>query len=126
MSSGGGGGSGFASACLSSGFGGSGSGGGGGGSAAAFGVGTLVADMKTDDIFKGFPGSLFVVLLGVTFLFHLYLHYSVLGTIYGAIASLIFGFIWLSASVSSLLLGAALATEWAHAWGEDEPQEAGA
>ncbi|HUQ54063.1 SLC13 family permease [Lentzea sp.] len=37
--------------------------------AAAFGVGTLVADMKTDDIFKGFPGSLFVVLVGVTFLF---------------------------------------------------------
>ena len=27
--------------------------------AAAFGVGTLVADMKADDIFKGFPGSLF-------------------------------------------------------------------
>ncbi|MFI6096299.1 SLC13 family permease [Lentzea sp. NPDC051213] len=37
--------------------------------AAAFGVGTLVADMKTDEIFKGFPGSLFVVLVGVTFLF---------------------------------------------------------
>ncbi|SDG56158.1 Di-and tricarboxylate transporter [Lentzea fradiae] len=37
--------------------------------AAAFGVGTLVADMETDDIFKGFPGSLFVVLVGVTFLF---------------------------------------------------------
>jgi di/tricarboxylate transporter len=37
--------------------------------AAAFGVGTLGADMKTDDIFKGFPGSLFVVLVGVTFLF---------------------------------------------------------
>lgn len=61
-----------------------------------------------------------VAFLGVTFLFQLYLHYSVLGTIYGALASLIFGFIWLSASVSSLLLGAALATEWAHAWGEDE------
>ncbi|WP_434443671.1 SLC13 family permease [Lentzea sp. E54] len=37
--------------------------------AAAFGVGTLVADMETDDIFDGFPGSLFVVLVGVTFLF---------------------------------------------------------
>ncbi|SDJ05564.1 Di-and tricarboxylate transporter [Lentzea albidocapillata subsp. violacea] len=37
--------------------------------AAAFGVGTLVADMKTDDIFEGFPASLFVVLVGVTFLF---------------------------------------------------------
>ena len=37
--------------------------------AAAFGVGTLVANMETDDIFEGFPGSLFVVLVGVTFLF---------------------------------------------------------
>jgi di/tricarboxylate transporter len=37
--------------------------------AAAFGVGTLVADLETDDIFEGFPGSLFVVLVGVTFLF---------------------------------------------------------
>lgn len=36
---------------------------------AAFGVGTLVADMSTDAIFKGFPSSLFVVLVGVTFLF---------------------------------------------------------
>ncbi|MBY9065547.1 YihY/virulence factor BrkB family protein [Hyphomonas sp. WL0036] len=62
--------------------------------------------------------------LGVTFLFQLYLHYSVLGTIYGALASVIFGFIWLSASVSSLLLGAALATEWAHAWGEDDEEVA--
>lgn len=57
--------------------------------------------------------------LGVTFLFQLYLQYSALGTIYGALASLILGFIWLSASVSSLLLGAALAREWAQAWGED-------
>jgi membrane protein len=65
-----------------------------------------------------------VAFLGVTFVFQLYLQYSVMGTIYGALASLIFGFIWLSASVSSLLLGAALATEWAHAWGEDEPQGA--
>jgi membrane protein len=61
-----------------------------------------------------------VAFLGVTFLFQLYLQYSVLSTIYGALASVIFGFIWLSTSVSSLLLGAALATEWAHAWGEDE------
>src|SRR5690349_24958342 len=37
--------------------------------AAAFGVRTLDADMETDDIFSGFPGSLFVVLVGVTFLF---------------------------------------------------------
>lgn len=65
-------------------------------------------------------GAAAVAFLGVTFLFQLYLHYSVMSTIYGALASLILGFIWLSASVSSLLLGAALATEWAHAWGEDE------
>ena len=69
-------------------------------------------------------GAAAVAFLGVTFVFQLYLQYSVLGTIYGAIASLIFGFIWLSASVSSLLLGAALATEWAHAWGDDEPGSA--
>jgi membrane protein len=55
----------------------------------------------------------------VTFLFQLYLNYSVLGTLYGALASLILGFIWLSASVMSLLLGAALAAEWSQAWGED-------
>lgn len=71
-------------------------------------------------------GAAAVAFLGVTFVFQLYLQYSVMGTIYGAIASLIFGFIWLSASVSSLLLGAALATEWAHAWGEDEPTGANA
>lgn len=57
-----------------------------------------------------------------TFLFQLYLNYSVLGTIYGALASAILGFIWLSASVNSLLLGAALAVEWSQAWGEDAPE----
>jgi membrane protein len=51
--------------------------------------------------------------------FQLYLNYSVLGTLYGALASLILGFVWLSASVMSLLLGAALAAEWSQAWGED-------
>ncbi len=55
----------------------------------------------------------------VTFLFQLYLNYSVLGTLYGALASVILGFVWLSVSVMSLLLGAALATEWAQAWGEE-------
>lgn len=60
-----------------------------------------------------------VAFIFVTFLFQLYLNYSVLGTLYGALASLILGFIWLSASVMSLLLGAALATEWAQAWGEE-------
>ncbi|AXK31897.1 hypothetical protein DVA86_03790 [Streptomyces armeniacus] len=37
--------------------------------AAAFGVGELVADMDADGIFAGFPGDLFVVLVGVTYLF---------------------------------------------------------
>ncbi|MFH8463452.1 SLC13 family permease [Streptomyces sp. NPDC017991] len=37
--------------------------------AAAFGVGGLVADLDTDKIFAGFPGDLFVVLVGVTYLF---------------------------------------------------------
>lgn len=60
-----------------------------------------------------------VAFILVTFLFQLYLNYSVLGTLYGALASVILGFIWLSASVMSLLLGAALAAEWSHAWGED-------
>jgi len=55
----------------------------------------------------------------VTFLFQLYLNYSVLGTLYGALASVILGFVWLSASVMSLLLGAALAAEWSQAWGEE-------
>ena len=60
-----------------------------------------------------------VAFLFVTFLFQLYLNYSVLGTLYGALASVILGFVWLSASVMSLLLGAALAAEWAQAWGEE-------
>ncbi|MFE9644038.1 SLC13 family permease [Streptomyces sp. NPDC006365] len=37
--------------------------------AAAFGVGELVADLNADEIFAGFPGDLFVVLVGVTYLF---------------------------------------------------------
>jgi di/tricarboxylate transporter len=37
--------------------------------AAAFGVGELVADLDADAIFAGFPGDLFVVLVGVTYLF---------------------------------------------------------
>ena len=47
-----------------------------------------------------------------TWAYHLYLKVSVLDTIYGALASLILGFIWLMVSVSSLLLGAALSVEW--------------
>ncbi|MEU4893911.1 SLC13 family permease [Streptomyces sp. NPDC044780] len=39
--------------------------------AAAFGVGELVADFDADHIFAGFPGDLFVVLVGVTYLFAL-------------------------------------------------------
>ncbi|MFI1015170.1 SLC13 family permease [Streptomyces sp. NPDC020965] len=36
---------------------------------AAFVVGTVFVDQTADDIFGGFPGDLFVVLVGVTFLF---------------------------------------------------------
>ncbi|MGW7086895.1 SLC13 family permease [Streptomyces sp. NPDC054871] len=36
---------------------------------AAFIVGSTVADESTDDLFSGFPGDLFVVLVGVTLLF---------------------------------------------------------
>ncbi|KAK1177343.1 SLC13 family permease [Streptomyces sp. NBS 14/10] len=39
--------------------------------AAAFGVGELVADLDADGIFAGFPADLFVVLVGVTYLFAL-------------------------------------------------------
>ena len=60
-----------------------------------------------------------VAFMLVTFLFQLYLHYTVLGSLYGALASVILGFIWLSSCVMSLLLGAALATEFSQAWGED-------
>jgi|TARA_B100000378_G_scaffold2419_1_gene2129 membrane protein len=48
----------------------------------------------------------------VTWAYHLYLKVSVLDTFYGALASVILGFIWLVVSVSSLLLGAALTVEW--------------
>lgn len=48
----------------------------------------------------------------VTWAYHLYLKISVLDTFYGALASVILGFIWLLVSVSSLLLGAALSVEW--------------
>lgn len=51
--------------------------------------------------------------LVVTWGFHLYLRFSSLDTFYGALASVILGFIWLTLSVSSLLFGAALAVEWA-------------
>jgi di/tricarboxylate transporter len=37
--------------------------------AAAFLVGTLAADMTADDIFAVFPGGIFVVLVGITYLF---------------------------------------------------------
>ncbi|MEZ5997609.1 MAG: YhjD/YihY/BrkB family envelope integrity protein [Hyphomonas sp.] len=45
--------------------------------------------------------------------YHVYLKVTTLDTFYGALASVILGFIWLTTSVSSLLLGAALAAEWA-------------
>ena len=61
--------------------------------------------------------------LGVTFLFQLYLQYSVLDTLYGALASLILAFVWLTISVNCLLLGAALTVEWARVWKDDNVPE---
>lgn len=48
----------------------------------------------------------------VTWAYHFYLQVSVLDTFYGALASVILGFIWLILSVSALLFGAAMAVEW--------------
>lgn len=56
----------------------------------------------------------------ITYGFQIYLTYSVLDTIYGALASIILGFIWLSLSISALLIGAALATEWNDLYDEDQ------
>lgn len=61
--------------------------------------------------------------IGVTFAFQLYLKYSALDTLYGALASVIIGFVWLALSVSCLLLGAALTTEWARVWKDDNVPE---
>ena len=59
----------------------------------------------------------------ITYGFQIYLAYSVLDTIYGALASIILGFIWLSLSINALLIGAALATEWDRLYSEDHPTE---
>ena len=57
-----------------------------------------------------------------TWAYHLYLKISVLGTFYGALASVILGFIWLLVSVSALLLGAALAVGWSARMAAQRPQ----
>lgn len=57
-----------------------------------------------------------VAWLAITWAFQLYLRLSVLDTLYGALASVILGFIWLTLSVMALLLGAALAAEWSKAY----------
>lgn len=51
--------------------------------------------------------------VGVTWAYSVYLGLTALDTFYGALASVILGLIWLTFSVSSLLLGAALSVEWA-------------
>ena len=55
----------------------------------------------------------------MTYGFQLYLKYSQLDTLYGALASVVVGFIWLALTVNTLLLGAALATAW-HAIGDQD------
>lgn len=57
-----------------------------------------------------------------TWAYHIYLKISVLDTFYGALASVILGFIWLLVSVSSLLLGAALSVELAKKLNEPEAE----
>ena len=61
--------------------------------------------------------------LGLTWAFQLYLRLSALDTLYGALASVILGFIWLTLSVMALLLGAALAAEWTKAYASGDPAE---
>lgn len=58
----------------------------------------------------------------ITYGFQIYLSYSVLDTIYGALASIILGFIWLSLSINALLIGAALATQWNDLYEKDHPE----
>lgn len=58
--------------------------------------------------------------MAATWAFHIYLRFSALDSFYGALASVILGFIWLSVSVASLLLGAALTAEWASRIPEEE------
>ena len=65
-----------------------------------------------------------LVWLGLTWAFQIYLSLSVLDTLYGALASVILGFLWLTLSVTALLLGAALAVEWTAAYASDEPADA--
>lgn len=64
-----------------------------------------------------------MVWLGLTWAFQIYLSLSVLDTLYGALASVILGFIWLTLSVTALLLGAALAVEWTIAYAPDADAE---
>lgn len=62
--------------------------------------------------------------LGLTWAFQIYLSLSVLDTLYGALASVILGFLWLTLSVNALLLGAALAVEWTIAYARPAESEA--
>ncbi len=59
----------------------------------------------------------------VTWGYHLYLKFSALDSFYGALASVILGFIWLSISVGALLYGAALTVEWAARFNQTDVAE---
>lgn len=56
-----------------------------------------------------------------TWAFQFYLSVSPLNTIYGALASVIAALVWMTASASSLLFGAALAAEWSQLAGKTAP-----
>ncbi|MEM1105741.1 MAG: YhjD/YihY/BrkB family envelope integrity protein [Pseudomonadota bacterium] len=62
--------------------------------------------------------------LALTWAFQVYLRISVLDTLYGALASVVVGFLWLILSVMALLLGAALAAEWTKAYAAPSAAEA--
>lgn len=85
---------------------------------ATFGVFYLILAVSLNGrVSKGWPmicgaAAAAIAWITVTYGFQLYLKYSQLDTLYGALASVIVGFIWLALTVNTLLLGAALATAW--------------
>lgn len=97
---------------------------------ATFGVFYLILAVSLNGrVSKGWPmlcGAAVAAIawITVTYGFQLYLKYSQLDTLYGALASVVVGFIWLALTVNTLLLGAALATAWDAIGDQDEDAEA--
>jgi Na+/H+ antiporter NhaD/arsenite permease-like protein len=76
---------------------------------AAFVVGSLVSGMSVDDIFSGFPGDLFVLLAGVTYLFSIVQNNGTVDLITGRGLRLVKGNLglipWVMFSLCTLLTG---------------------